>query len=507
MWGKKEKILVFVSAVLLTGLFHRHSPGLNLVIFETVFIIWLLVSKQFYFNSHYLIVTGLGLLITSLFTLITHSFFVYIIHFLVLFVFIGLLIYPKTKSLIYSFGFSASNILRSQIQFLNDLSGSKLLGKKMETYIRNFRIFIIPIPIIILFIVIYSSSNPVFDKLVRNTGLFFNDIWMFFFNDFDFSILITFIISLFISIYILVRTTNQKLKDLDTKSGEILLRKKRKVRYFYRIYSLKQEYKSGVILLAILNMVILVLNITDIIWVWFGFEWEGQYLKQFVHEGTYLLILSIIISIILVLYYFRGNLNFYRNNKILQYLSYIWLIQNGILAISVAIRNFWYINYFALAYKRIGVIIFLILTIYGLYTVFVKVRHRKSSFYLFKTNAYALFLVLIISSVFNWDSIIAKYNFKNSNKSFLHLDYLSTLSDNSLPYLDKTLDELKKIDVIQKEKFPFEQKFMTPEEYTTTIENRKRLFIDKWNSKSFLSWNLAEYLAYRKLTRDSQITH
>lgn len=245
---------------------------------------------------------------------------------------------------------------------------------------------------------------------------------------------------------------------------------------------------------------ILSMNVIDINWVWFNFEWEGQYLKQFVHEGTYLLILSILISGVLVLYYFRRNLNFYRNNNLLKYLSYIWLAQNGVLAVSVAIRNFWYINYFALAYKRIGVIIFLVLTIYGLYTVYRKVRERKSAFYLFKTNAYALLVVLIISSLMNWDSTIAKYNFKNSNTSFLHLDYLATLSDKSLPYLDKTLPELKQIEAVQNEKFPFEQKFMTSEEYFSIIQNRKRRFIDKWEAKSILSWNLPEYSAYKKLT-------
>ncbi|MCX6249457.1 MAG: DUF4173 domain-containing protein [Bacteroidetes bacterium] len=263
--------------------------------------------------------------------------------------------------------------------------------------------------------------------------------------------------------------------------------------------ALKNEYKAGVFLLLILNLILLILNLIDISWVWFNFNWEGQYLKQFVHEGTYLLIISILISIILVLYYFRGNLNYYPNNRLLKYLSYIWLGQNGILTVSVAIRNFWYIHYFALAYKRIGVIIFLILTIYGLYTVFIKVMQKKSSFYLFKSNAYGFFLILIVSSLINWDNFIAAYNFKNSDKSFLHLDFLATLPDKSLPYMDKTLSKLYKIDSIQKEKFRFEEKYMTPEEFYQIINIRKIQFKQKWEAKNFLSWNLPEYLAYRKL--------
>jgi hypothetical protein len=184
---------------------------------------------------------------------------------------------------------------------------------------------------------------------------------------------------------------------------------------------------------------------------------------------------------------------------LLRYLSYVWLAQNGILSISVAIRNFYYIEHFNLAYKSIGVLIFLLLTLYGLFTVFIKVKERKSAFYLFKTNALSLYIVLMISSFVNWDSLIARYNFNHANKAFVHLDFLSTLSDKALPYLDKTIPELNKINQIQESDFSFREKFMSPESYHDTIESRKSEFLLSWRSKSILSWNLPEYLAYEKL--------
>lgn len=506
MSKKRETRVVIASALLITVLFHKQALGLNLLISEMLLISWLLISKQIQFKGLYPITLILGLLITSLFTVLTHSVFSYFVNFLVLFVFIGLLIYPDAKSLINTLGLSFANIFGSQIQFLKELSGSKLKGQKLGSRISKFRIFIIPILIIILFIIIYRKSNPFFDELIEDIALFFWEKLSFIFKDFDYLIIITFLIGLIISVFIFIRTSNQRLIEIDVNSSEELKRERNKSLKKIMINGLTNEYKAGVFMLIVLNLVILVLNVIDIKWVWFSFEWEGQYLKQFVHEGTYLLILSIIISIILVLYYFRGNLNFYQNNKLLKYLSFIWLAQNGILTISVAIRNFWYINYFALAYKRIGVIIFLILTLYGLYTVYRKVKQRRSAFYLFKTNANAILVVLILSSLINWDSIIAKYNFKNSNKSFLHLDYLATLSDKALPYLDKSLPELRQIDMIQKEKFPFEQKFMTPDEYYHIIGNRKKLFMDKWNAKGILSWNLPDYIAYKKLSSDSRIS-
>src|SRR5690554_2685234 len=155
MWGNKGIVLVvIIFALLLTGLFHKQSLGLNLLISEVVFIIWLIISKQFSFRGFYQWVLGLGLIITAISTVVTHSVFSYTLNFIVLFIFIGLLIYPDTKSLLNTIGQSFSNIFNSQIQFFNKLTSSKLKGQKLGSYLKRTRIFIIPIFIIILFVII-----------------------------------------------------------------------------------------------------------------------------------------------------------------------------------------------------------------------------------------------------------------------------------------------------------------------------------------------------------------
>ena len=74
----------------------------------------------------------------------------------------------------------------------------------------------------------------------------------------------------------------------------------------------------------------------------------------------------ILISIIISLYLFRGNQNFYKKSVLLKKLALAWLAQNVILAFSVGIRNVHYIEHYALAHKRIGVFFFLLATIIGL---------------------------------------------------------------------------------------------------------------------------------------------
>ncbi len=494
---------IALSSILITALFHRQALGLNIVIFELLFLLYLVFDKQIKFNSKNILIYGFVLMTSSVFTIITHSVFSYIMHFLALIVFIGILIYPEAKSLISSIGLSISAIIDSQTKFISELSSKDIKGKKIGNYLWRSRIFVIPLFIIFLFIVIYRNSNPIFDELLINISTFISEKFNLIFKDFDFLIIVTLLIALIISNFIFLRNSKSNIITIDANSTNKLIRIRSKIKRIIKPNALKNEYKSGVFLFIILNFILLILSVIEIKWVWFNFEWEGQYLKDFVHQGTYLLILSIIISLGLVLYYFRGNINFYKKNSLLKYLSYIWLFQNAILIISVAIRNYWYIYYFSLAYKRIGVFIFLLLAIYGLYSVFNKVRNKKSNFYLLKTNALVLFMVLTLSSFVNWDSIIADYNFKNSDRAFLHLDYLSTLSDKTLTTLDKDLSELVEINKVQKEKFMFDVDYMSPVEYNELIDKRKILFIQEWEAKSIFSWNLPEYRTYKALKYSS----
>lgn len=496
----RQKVqLVLISALFLTAIFHKQNLGLNLFIAETAFLVFLWISKEFYIKNKNHLLFGLVFFISSLFTILTHSVFVFIMNFTGLFVLTGVILYPEARSLLSVYGISLNHIFESQRRFFNDVSSITIGGKSIGINFRKTAIFILPIIIILVFLLIYRLSNPVFDGFMKDLIEFINQGFTYFFNLFDALIIITFIVSLLISNFLFFRSSNRRIENYDSQSDSDLKRVRCKNHKNSMRLLLKNEYQAAIFLLLVLNILLLIVNIIDINWVWFNFKWEGQYLKQFVHEGTYLLILSILISITIVLYFFRGNLNFYSRNRNLKYLSYLWLAQNGILTISVALRNFYYIQHFNLAYKRIGVLIFLLLTLYGLFTVFVKVKERKSAFFLFKTNTLAFYLVLTLCSFVNWDSLIARYNFSHADRAFVHLNYLSTLSDKALPYLDKTIPELNKINQIQESTFSFEERFMTPQEFHDSIQIRKTEFVKNWKKRSVLSWNLPEYLAFKKL--------
>lgn len=504
--------IVLVAAAIFTFLFYDCNFGLNLFIYELIVIIGLIATKQVPLdNRNGVTITGL-FTVSAFATIITHSPFTYLINAALFVVFIGYAVYPQVRSIVTAGNLAMYNGFLAQHQFYRELRKPKLKGGSISSRLWRARIFIIPIIIIITFAAIYSASNPIFGDITEDFFRFLNTYILEWLAEVNFGVVFTFILGLLIANSIWLRVKNEHVAKLDAEALETLERKRNKQRFYGGLIDLKYEYRSAIFLLVALNAIILVLNITDVIWVWFGFKWEGQYLKNFVHEGTYLLIFSILISILLVLYFFRNNLNFYSKNKLLKKLSYAWLAQNAFLVLSVGMRNFWYIHYFALAYKRIGVFVFLLLTLYGLYTVYVKVKHGKSAFYLYKTNAYVWLVVLTITSVINWDIVIAKYNFSHADQSYLHLNFMADLSDTALPYTDKPLEEVKKMKLAQPEEyssFEFSDSgsssfgrgslYLSPEQYFEQIQQQKQAFITHWENTSWKEWNWAEWRTYCKL--------
>lgn len=207
---------------------------------------------------------------------------------------------------------------------------------------------------------------------------------------------------------------------------------------------LERERRAGVVLLVLVNAVLLIVNLIDISWVWIGFTVPEDFsLKQFVHEGTWLLIISILLSIMVLLYLFRGNLNFHPRNATLKRLATVWIAQNFILGISVFLRNWHYISFHGLAYKRIGVIVFLALVLIGLITLYHKVRDRRSFFYLTRVNGWAWFAMLIGLTLVEWDSTIVRYNLKHDNPGEIDIDNYLAMSDKVLPMLYANLTQVE----------------------------------------------------------------
>ena len=288
---------------------------------------------------------------------------------------------------------------------------------------------------------------------------------------------------------------------MNRKDTIVRVRKKYTHAYFAAI-ALRNEYRTAVVLVFLMNVLLMVVNYTDIRFVWLDFQpGNNSSLSQFVHEGTYLLILSILLSQGLIIYYFRGNLNFFKSNTLFRFLSNAWMFQNVILTVSVGVRNWHYIQHFALAYKRIGVFVFLCLVVFGLITMIVKINKRKTGYFLLRTNTWAAYAMMILISCFNWDQWIIQYNLKGGHKNGFDIDFCSELSDKTLPIVlaNKATIELEMQNKLGMS--AYSRKWMDMQEFDKELEGRARIFMYRYENYSWASWNWMDLWTYRELLK------
>jgi hypothetical protein len=235
--------------------------------------------------------------------------------------------------------------------------------------------------------------------------------------------------------------------DHESRFGEFIRRQRDGVASFavrrpnfrlnrHGVIDLRKEFVAAMALFALVNALLLVVNAIDINWLWFGFvPAPGFDLTQFVHEGTYVLIFSILLAMGIVLWFFRRNLNFYAPGlPWLRWGATVWVLQNAVLAVSVGLRNYYYIQNCGLAYKRIGVCFFLLLVFFGLGTVLLKIWQRRSAYSLVRLNSLAVYAVVLLLAAGNWEVWIANYNLQARFRS-IDIGFLLDMPGRVLPTL------------------------------------------------------------------------
>ncbi|MEA1874103.1 MAG: DUF4153 domain-containing protein [Bacteroidota bacterium] len=492
--------ILFIGAILFAVFFHMKPAGLNLLLFNGFILgVWLCFRRINFQNFHHVILT-IGMLLSAVFSVFTNSELAIFMNYLSMILLSGAVVFPETRSIVYLIGIKVLNVFYGFQEFFLRLRRVDEKPGKFRKLWKWLKILVIPIAIILIFVAIYRGGSPWFDDMAGNFFESIGNVLTLIFGEIDWWWIATAFMGWLFLVFLLLGKANNDIVKSEIKSKDILFRNRSNRVYRGRKTGLKAEYRGALFLLIGLNLILLLVNSLDVINVWFGFEWEGEYLKQFVHEGTWLLIFSILISIAIILFYFRRNLNFYPKNKTLKIVAYVWLIQNIVLAVSVLIRNMHYIDYFNLAYKRIGVIFFILAVIVGVITVIIKIHNQKTAFFLLRYNALSIYLIFLTMSFFNWDVIIARYNFGYSETAFVHYDYMVRLDEKALPWLEKEKEELQEIDAMQTQQFDFAVNYMSSELYYSRIQEEIDAFVETYPERHWLSWNYADYRAYKMLS-------
>jgi hypothetical protein len=183
--------------------------------------------------------------------------------------------------------------------------------------------------------------------------------------------------------------------------------------------------------------------------------------------------------------------------------------------ISTALRNGMYIHEYGLTYKRIGVYVYLTLTLIGLSSIVIKIFKQKTNNYLFRTNGWLFYTVLIFACFFDWDGIITNFNINSIKK--VEKDYLVCLSYATLPKLfllqENEKGQNKKVEITKSENnigdylvednytpLSFDEKLST-HFYQFLIEN-ERLSWQSWYFENMETYEGLVYLnGYNKIKR------
>lgn len=484
--------LLIVSLVGYHLLFWNESFGINILLFTVALLSWSVIEHRKSMLKKKLLASGAIILLLSVMIVVNGSYLAKSIYICSLLIYLGFLFQPNAKSIISAFPSGLFNFPVSFVNTANQVAKQIKIPRKFSGMFRFLKFTLIPLVVLTVFMIIFSYANPIFSNLTHHFLNKIADAISTFMAQFSFS-WFCFIFSGII--FILGISVNGNIELFATQENscfEDIIRTRVKRFGKTKPLGIKDENKTAVVLMVLVNLLLFVINCIDIKWIWFDFRLtDTQTYAQLVHEGTYLLILSILISMGIIFHYFRKNQNFYSKNRLLKLSAYLWIAQNILLAISVAIRNIRYIDQYGLTYKRIGVLVFLFMTCIGLITLFLKVKNRKTGYYVVKVNAWALYLTFIALSFFNWDVIVVSYNLNMPETATIDKSYLLTFSDKTLPLL--YVNKSRFIECGDKEKYvDSDYREMT---YLDKINERIRdyRYYEDLSEETWLSWNYADH--------------
>ncbi|MCO4819070.1 MAG: DUF4173 domain-containing protein [Bacteroidetes bacterium] len=410
--------------------FRAPTPGLNwlLYVFGALVITLLITKRQ---NVRSILIPSIGLLACSVAVFI-HSDALAIVMTILSFGYLGVsLVIAKVDPGFGAFaGFlnfiiSPFGVIIRFFQRLNTKNG-KFKGL--------FTTLLIPIVLITFFSILYYQSSPAFKELL-------NAIRFKHFPQF----VGTAVLGLFSASVLLYCFAPQKLN----KMYDNISQKSDTISTYMGSGQYTNSWLIGV--WSVVGLLAFVL-ISDVMYhpsqaVSQDFSYSG-----YVHQGVYASIFSIVASAILTV--LTTNYLGDQNKAPFRIANYVFIGLNMLFIFQNVLRNYSYIGQYGLTEKRLIIFIYLILCIVGLLLTVVTIAQNKSLGFLYKTNAFNVYIALIISALLNWSTIITQYNLNHPYGFEKHIDYHYLFSlDNSNTYLLK--DHYDKFDEDLQRRFTY----------------------------------------------------
>ncbi len=464
---KNDWVLVCITLIY-SFLFYKQAVGLNFCVFTLIIITGLLLKNRDLVRRTNWRMVMLGSLVSSISVVKYGNELAMLTNFISLLLLVGISMSEKS-SVFFSLLHGAFSLICSPVFYFMNLSERIKNREDEPTTNRKWLLVLIPILITLLFFFIYRSSNSVFAAFTNKI----NFQWI------SFGWIVFTLFGLIFLYGFLNPNKVDEIAHID-EVDELNLHKKEEKEWklFGRTIAIKDEYFSGIVMFISINLLIGIVNLLDIHFIFIDSSLpKGMTYSQFLHQGVGMLVLSIAISILIILFYFRGELNFFEKNRTFKTLAYIWMIQNMLMLISVCMKNNLYIENYGLTYKRIGIYIYSVLSLAGLFTTLLKIYKIKINLYLVRLNGWIFYAALLICSLINWDSLIVDFTRMNMKSYDRH--YLMSLSDSTIPSLIKLEHKIENQDERQ--------------EYDRFLKNKINHFEEIYRRKSWKAWNYQDF--------------
>jgi hypothetical protein len=475
---KKKTILLFVSVFAYCYLFYNQGIGINFLIFNLLLVFASIVIDFSLVKRLNWLLVAAGALITATSAFLYGDLLAVIANVISL-LFLAYVSYNPKSTLVFAFIQSCWTLISTFFLQIEKIFTPKQVKEgeteetKSEFTFADLLKFIIPIAVLLTFFLIYKFSNPIFSKFIDNLNLDFIS-WTF----------VGFMVVGFYLLFVFYFPVNsQRLIRLDKSSsnqlsGGILPHEKGMFK------DLSKEMSASMMTFGLLNVLLLLVNVLDLNFIFSGQMKSITNYSNYVHQGINSSIFSVVIAIFVMLYFFRGNLNYVAKNKQLKFNAMFWILLNAILLLTCFHKNFSYIMDSGLTYKRIGVYFYLLLTFIALITTLVKITSFKSNWFLIRYNVWSLFLVLVFSTLFNWDKLILEYNVK-FKPSVEREYYLFELEEVSYAHLLNHWD-----------KMPYNNNYyfigLSEDLFDKMLKVRIDKIMEKHQQKDWRSWNLED---------------
>jgi hypothetical protein len=430
-------LFLLLLSVVYVFLFHHAEMGINLLLFDALLVIAALKARPELAKHQGFVWSVAGLIFAAGSVVIVHGFPAILAHHLTYLLVLGFAQTRELRFVWFGLALGVVSIFLGPAQQWNHGFEAKQQRTKGEISSRWgamswVRQAIVPVLVLVPFLLFYLAGNEALSRglnkviqFLESLSFDFNPVWL----------ICLFVFGLLLCLPLLFPRLKPSLiveKQLDFRDElrrsdqkpTLPLRPRPK---FSRpsTLSLRSHYRQAVLTFGLLNIVLAIVNTTDLVYVWLpASHHSAATLSHYVHVGTTNLVASILLAMLVVLYYFRGNLNFLKEATAIRPLARLWLAQNAILAVSVGVRNYHYIDTYGLANGRVHVGFMLLLILFGLYTLLRKIDHKLTLSYPLQANGIAAWLLLLAFAAVNWSGVITRYNLATQEASKVDWNHL-----------------------------------------------------------------------------------